>query len=99
MKITSQGSVLTVSEIGELSASGVQIFRDQIRAAVQASHQTLDIDLSQTRFLDSSGLGAMISIQKTMSMQKGSVRLLKPTPPVLQILELTRMHKIFEIIQ
>ena len=55
--------------------------------------------MSRTRFLDSSGLGALISIHKTLCSRQGVVRIVNPTPQVQQILELTRMHRIFEIVR
>jgi len=49
-------------------------------------------------FLDSSGLGTLISLHKTLRARNGTVRLLKPAPNVQQILELTRLHRVFEIV-
>ncbi len=59
----------------------------------------IEIDLSQTSFVDSCGLGTLIALHKTACSRRGMVRLLNPTPPVQQILELTRMHRIFEIVK
>ena len=41
----------------------------------------------------------LISLHKTACSRQGSLRILNPTPGVLQILELTRMHRIFEIVK
>lgn len=41
----------------------------------------------------------LISLHKMTCSRNGIVRLLNPTPGVLQILELTRMHRIFEIVK
>ena len=56
------------------------------------------MNLAGVRFLDSSGLGALISASRLVAERGGRFRLIAPTPPVLQILELTRMHRIFEIV-
>jgi len=61
--------------------------------------KNIEIDLSQTMFLDSCGLGALISLHKTACTRSGAVRLLNTTPPVQQILELTRLHRVFEIVK
>jgi anti-sigma B factor antagonist len=63
------------------------------------AHKYIESDLSQTMFLDSCGLGALISLHKTTCSRNGLVRLINPTPPVQQILELTRMHRIFELVK
>jgi anti-sigma B factor antagonist len=99
MKLSIDETTLKISGIKELGAANANSFRDQARAALKESMKHIDIDLSETMFLDSCGLGALISLHKTACTRDGVVRLLNPTPPVQQILELTRMHRIFEIIK
>ena len=59
----------------------------------------IEIDLSETAFVDSCGVGALVSLFKTARSHNGgvTVRLLNPTRPVEQIFELTRLHRVFEI--
>jgi anti-sigma B factor antagonist len=90
-------TVLKISAPAELNAVTFTPFREKTRASILPAHRRLDVDLGQTTFVDSSGLGALIALQKTMDSRSGSVRLLNPRQNVLQILELTRMHRIFEI--
>jgi anti-sigma B factor antagonist len=97
MKVKALGETLNVSGIKELGAANSQNFREEIKAAL-GGEKNIDIDLSETTFVDSCGLGALISLHKTTCNRNGTVRLLNPTPPVQQILELTRMHRIFEIV-
>ena len=89
---------LAVTGLVEIVAANAAMVRDGIRAALKPSHTALDLDLATVTFLDSSGLGALISLQKSLRSQNGTVRLLRPQPNVYQILELTRLHRIFEII-
>lgn len=98
MKVEGQGETLNVSGIKELGAANSQSFRDEVRSALNDLHRNIQIDLSETNFVDSCGLGALISLHKTTCNRNGTVRLMNPTPPVQQILELTRMHRIFEIV-
>ena len=97
MKVKALGETLNVSGIKELGAANSQNFREEVKAALGAE-KNIEIDLSETTFVDSCGLGALISLHKTTCNRNGTVRLLNPTPPVQQILELTRMHRIFEIV-
>jgi anti-sigma B factor antagonist len=98
MKMEANGETLKVSGIKELGAANSQNFRDTVKGAMHEVHKNIQIDLSETTFVDSCGLGALISLHKTTCNRNGTVRLMNPTPPVQQILELTRMHRIFEII-
>ena len=97
MTIDPQDTVLRISGLAELNASNAASFRDQARAALRDHHTRIDFEFTETRFLDSSGLGALIALHKTMSARGGHIRILNPPSQVQQILELTRMHRIFEI--
>lgn len=92
----SQTTVVTGMQ--ELVAANAAQVRDEIRAALPPTCINLDLDLSSLSFLDSSGLGALISLHKTLRSRNGTVRLIKPADNIQQILELTRLHRVFEII-
>jgi anti-sigma B factor antagonist len=98
MKISTQGSSLRISDIPALNASTAPGLRDDARANVKSEHTSIDIDMSSTRFLDSSGLGALIALQKTMAQRSGALRIVNPSATVQQILELTRLHRVLEIV-
>src|SRR6266481_2819630 len=98
MKFEVRGETLTVVEVRELGAENFQDFRERVRAAMPARLRNIEIDLSQTSFLDSCGLGALISLRKTANSRNGKVRLLNPPPRVQLMFDLTRMHKVFEIV-
>lgn len=99
MNIEDKDETLVVGGIEELAAGNAAQVRDDVRGALRDPHKTVDIDLSGTRFLDSSGLGALIALHKTMMARSGQVRLLNPTPVATQVLELTRMHRLLEIVR
>jgi anti-sigma B factor antagonist len=99
MKLEVQGDTLSVGGVRELSAANAVSFRDEVRSAMSGALRNIEIDLSEAAFLDSYGLGALISLHKTACSRQGMVRLVNPASPVQQILELTRMHRIFEIVR
>ncbi len=57
----------------------------------------LVIDLTAVRFIDSSGLGALVSGFKNASARDGSLKLCCLQPQVRSMFELTRLHRVFEI--
>lgn len=99
MKLVTTGETLQISEVPELTAEHSSAFRARARAALAPELKQIEVDLSQTVFIDSSGLGALIALHKTASSRGGSLRLLHPQPQVRQLLELTRMHRLFEIVR
>ena len=99
MKIYSEGPTLHVVDVNELSASTAPGLRDSVRAAVKPETNAVEIDMSDAKFIDSSGLGALIAIQKTMATKQGVLRIVNPTNTVVQVLELTRLHRVLEIVR
>ena len=99
MKLDVEGDTLCVSGVRQLGAANASSFRDWVREAMSAGGRNLDIDLAQTTFLDSCGLGALVALHKTVRGRSGTLRLLHPQPPVQQLLELTRMDQLFEIVK
>jgi anti-sigma B factor antagonist len=99
MKMNVEGDTVRISGVKELGAVNSNRVRDEVKAAMRDSQKNIEFDLSETTFLDSCGLGALIAMHKTACSRNGTLRLLHPLPAVQQILELTRMHRIFEIVK
>jgi anti-sigma B factor antagonist len=100
MKIEREEGRLVVSDIHELTAVNSSNFRDEINSALAASTTAIDIDLSNTQFMDSSGLGALFALYRSTIKREGLVlRLLNPVPEIEQLLELTQMQQLFEIVR
>jgi anti-sigma B factor antagonist len=60
--------------------------------------ERLTIDLRAVDFLDSSGVGALLSVYKKLPPDKPSVKLLNVQPAVQTVVELLRLHRIFTIV-
>jgi len=59
----------------------------------------LIIDLKDVRFIDSSGLGVLVSGFKNASTRQGSLKLTGLQTQVRSMFELTRLHRVFDIFQ
>ena len=99
MKLQNTGNTLRISAVKELSAANANSVRDEAQRAFNDGQLNIEIDLSQTATMDSCGLGALVALHKTAASRGGALRVLNPNPAVQQILELTRMHRIFEVIR
>lgn len=82
----------------ELCASTARQWRDCLDHEVKAEHEEVHIDLSKTRFIDSSGLGVLLTLNKSLKARGASLKLVNPSSAVSQLIELTRLHRVFEII-
>jgi anti-sigma B factor antagonist len=100
MKIESQGNSLMISEVDELTAVNSASFRQEVEIALGGAPSVIEINLSQTRFMDSSGLGALFALYRATAQREDvALRILNPTPEIQQLLELTQMQQLFEIVR
>ena len=92
----SEGQRIAVAE-SRLDAAVAIEFKDAMRRAMQGGSGPVTLDLSQVRFMDSSGLGAVIAVLKMMP-QGRALRLSGLTPNVARVFHLTRMDSVFTIL-
>ena len=79
-----------------LDAGNVRDFKLAV-APMLKPRARLVFDLSNLKFVDSSGLGAILSCLRQVNSQGGDLKLCGVTRPVRALLELVRMHKVFDI--
>ena len=102
MEIQRQNGTLSIQGVRELSAANARSFRNEVCARLSADLETIEIDLAQSTLVDSAGLAALVSLYKAANDQSRNggvvVRLVNLRPSVQQVLELTRMHHLFELV-
>lgn len=54
------------------------------------------LDMARMTFIDSSGLGELMSCQRRIAGAGGAIRLLKPPPRILELLDITQLKPLFE---
>jgi anti-sigma B factor antagonist len=86
-------AVVTVQ--GELDAYAAPGLEDHISALLSDGVRTLVLDLSQTAFLDSSGLRALLTVHRKLDSGDGRFELRNPSEPVLRLLEITGLRDHF----
>jgi anti-sigma B factor antagonist len=69
----------------------------EIQRLFEEKNLNLLIDMKNVRFIDSSGLGALVSGFKNATSNHGTLKLAALQPQVKSMFELTRLHRVFEI--
>ena len=91
------GNVAVVKiPVEELDASNTGELKHDI-APILETNTKLVIDLSRLRFVDSSGLGALLSCLRQLTAKGGDLKLSGMQKQVRAVFELVRMHRIFDI--
>lgn len=71
--------------------------KDRILKVLEDGNRYIIIDLAQVQFIDSSGLGALLSGFKNAELRSSRFILACPQSRVQSMFELTRLHRVFEI--
>lgn len=79
-----------------IDAAVATLFKDQLREIVAPCGKPVCLDMAAVNFMDSSGLGAMISVRKSLPGNLAIV-LSALTPNVERVFRLTRMDSVFEL--
>lgn len=71
--------------------------KSEMQKLFQEGKKNVLVDLKDVRFIDSSGLGALVSGFKNAISNQGNLKLSTLQPQVKSMFELTRLHRVFEI--
>jgi anti-sigma B factor antagonist len=88
--------VLKIKE-ERLDAHNSTELKAEMQRLFEEGNKRLLIDLKEVRFIDSSGLGALVSGFKNATTYQGDLKLSSLQPQVKSMFELTRLHRVFEI--
>lgn len=77
------------------AASAIQ-FKERMREIIDEPSERVVFDMSNVSFLDSSGLGAVVSVMKSLGPMR-RLELSGLTPTVEKVFRLTRMDSVFII--
>ena len=89
--------VLVVQVDGQLIVGNRHELKDLIQAALEEGERRLLIDFSRTGYIDSSGLGALVSISKRVRESGGELRLSGLNDDLRSLFELTKLDTLFAI--
>ena len=79
-----------------LGEGSVQL-RDAIRNLIGKGQKKILLDLGEVNYIDSSGLGELVSAYTTSRNQGAALKLLKLTKKVHDLLQLTKLYTVFDI--
>lgn len=90
-------TVVTVNE-PRLDAAQAPMFKAYLSEQIANGASNIVLDLSNVVFIDSSGLGAIVSVLKDLQ-GVGEIKIAAPGKAVSEMLRLTRMDKVFKIFE
>ena len=97
MEVTRQGDAGVVKIIGSVSLGDADRLREQLEDLAAEHVPVIVLDLEQMDFICSLGLGAIITGHLKCRHHQGQIRLVNPTEQVRELLETTRLTKLFTV--
>ncbi|MDN3935662.1 STAS domain-containing protein [Arthrobacter sp. YD4] len=87
-------SYAEITAAGRLNMVSAPKLREMVAQVVAAGSSRIVLNLEQTAFMDSSGLGALIGCLKAARQAGGDLRIAAVQPQVQMVLGLTSMDKV-----
>ncbi|RQW87503.1 MAG: anti-sigma factor antagonist [Geobacter sp.] len=98
LEVTADKGVSILRFMGDrLDAHNSDDLKAKIKELFAGGAKSVLVDLTEVRFIDSSGLGALVSGFKNATNYKGSLALTGFQDQVRSMFELTRLNRVFDI--
>ena len=92
------GQVSVVDLSGKITiGEGDVVLRDKVLELLDAGHSKILLSLEKVSYMDSAGIGELVACFKKAREKGGTVKLLKPSGKVEDLLQLTKLWEVFEI--
>lgn len=89
---------VTIVEVeGELVVGNRRALKDEVLSRLDEGDEKFVLDFEDTSYIDSSGLGVLVSLSKRIREQGGELRLAGLDDDLHTLFELTRLDTLFQI--
>ena len=92
-----KSGVVVVGVEGQLIVGNRQELKQKVLDALEEGSRKFIIDFSKTGYIDSSGLGVLVSLSKKIREQGGELRLANLNDDLKTLFELTKLDTLFQI--
>ena len=92
-----EGDILVVDVGGQLIVGNRQELKQKVLDEREKGDRRFLIDFAQTGYIDSSGLGVLVSLSKKIREQGGELRLANLNDDLKTLFELTKLDTLFQI--
>ncbi|HLG94986.1 MAG TPA: STAS domain-containing protein [Bryobacteraceae bacterium] len=100
VKLTTRqvGDVTVIDATGRITlGEGASTFRDTVRDLAAKGNKKLLVNLGDVSYIDSSGIGEMVSGFTTVTNHGGQLKLLGLSKRVKDLLQITKLYTVFEV--
>jgi anti-sigma B factor antagonist len=97
MELSQEGTIHILTLRGRLDAPVAGLVKERLQALIDEGAARVVVNLNGVEFLDSSGLGVLVSTLRRIKEKKGEIKLAGLRPEVRSIFDITRVARLFHI--
>ena len=97
LQVSRQGDVVVIEVDGQLIVGNRQDLKQKVLDALEKGGRKFVIDFTRTGYIDSSGLGVLVSLSKKIRELGGDLRLAGLNEDLQTLFELTKLDTLFSI--
>ena len=96
-EVKKEGDVTVLDVEGQLIVGNRQELKQKVLDELESGEKRFLIDFDRTGYIDSSGLGVLVSLSKKIREQGGELRLANLNEDLRTLFELTKLDTLFRI--
>ncbi|HSM08555.1 MAG TPA: STAS domain-containing protein [Gemmatimonadota bacterium] len=96
-KISDQDGITLVEVNGELTVGNRERFKQVVLERVESGERKFLMDFGESSYIDSTGLGALVSLSRKIREAGGRMRLTGLNEDLRTLFELTRLDTVFDL--
>ncbi|HEX4232169.1 MAG TPA: STAS domain-containing protein [Bryobacteraceae bacterium] len=100
VKLTARhvGDVIVIDAAGRITlGEGASVFRDMLRDLAAKGDKKILLNLGEVSYIDSSGIGEMVSGFTTLTNHGGQLKLMGLSKRIKDLLQITKLYTVFEV--
>jgi anti-sigma B factor antagonist len=97
IEFSQDGDACIVALKGEVDVYTAPALRERLIEASESGSLTVVVDMTGVDFIDSSGLGVLVSALKRVRENGGQMRIVTSKEPILKIFRITGLDRVFEL--
>ncbi|GIT52156.1 MAG: hypothetical protein Ct9H300mP15_23690 [Gemmatimonadota bacterium] len=94
-KVVAKDDVTLIEVGGQLIVGNRQLLKEQVLDQLERGDRKFIVDFSKTDYIDSSGLGVLVTLSKKIREQGGQLSLVSLSEDLRTLFELTKLDTLF----
>ena len=94
-KVVAKDDVTLIEVGGQLIVGNRQLLKEQVLEQLERGDRKFIVDFSKTDYIDSSGLGVLVTLSKKIREQGGQLSLVSLSEDLRALFELTKLDTLF----